>query len=303
MGDNAAHEAMATNDSLVTRACALQEFLATEALTQLLTGIHTLPCLPRLYLEVVEAIQAPHGSLETIGRIIERDRGMSVKILQLANCTFFGGDHQVSRPAQAVGFLGLDSVKALMLSVKVFAAFDPTHVQGFCLDALWQHSVTTAACAKHIATMESRDRQVIDEAFMAGLLHDLGKLVFAAHLPQAYSQALRLAQADSMPPWEAERILLGASHAELGAYLLGLWGLPDAVVEALAFHHRPSVCPHPAFSPLTAVHVANALVYEGDGPATVDASQRIDHDYLLALRLSGRFTTWREHCETMLAAA
>jgi HD-like signal output (HDOD) protein len=104
-----------------------------------------------------------------------------------------------------------------------------------------------------------------------------------------------------MPLWEAERIILGASHAEVGAYLLGLWGLPDPLVEALAFHHRPSACPHTVFSPLTAVHAANALAYEGDGPASADASQRLDHDYLLTLGLSGRFTLWREYCETMLA--
>lgn len=290
-----------TLKAAVTRACALRELSTNEALTQLIAGIQTLPCLPTLYLEVVEAIQAPHGSLETIGRIIERDMGMSAKILQLVNSAFFGVGRQVSNPAQAVGFLGLDIVKALILSVKVFAEFDATQMSGLCLDTLWHHSVATAAFAKHIATMEHGDRKMIDDAFMAGLLHDTGKLIFAAHLPHAYSQALRLAQAERMPLWEAERIILGASHAEVGAYLLGLWGLPDPLVEALAFHHRPSACPHTVFSPLTAVHAANALAYEGDGPASADASQRLDHDYLLTLGLSGRFTLWREYCETMLA--
>jgi HD-like signal output (HDOD) protein len=284
----------------VARACALQNLVADAALQQLVTGMEKLPSLPMLYLEVTKIIASPHGSLEQVGEVVARDIGMAAKLLQLVNSAFFGLRRQVSSPVEAVKLLGLDTVKALVLSVQVFAQFEPSLLLPLSLHALWEHSLATGSCAKSIARLEKSDRQAIDEAYMVGLLHDVGQLILAANLPEQYAKALVLAQEHHIPDWEAERAIFGASHGEVGAYLLGLWGLPETVTEALAFHHCPSAHPQPIFSPLTVVHVANGLVQE---ETIADPSILIDLEYLTALGCRERLTGWREHYRTSCTAA
>jgi HD-like signal output (HDOD) protein len=255
--------------------------------------MQTLPSLPTLYLELLEAVQDPRGTLERVGDIMSRDIGMTAKMLQLVNSAFFGLRRHVSSPAEAVKLLGLDTIKALVLSLQIFSRFDQKREGAFSLDALWQHSLATSTCAKRIAQEEHQDRHVADHAFMAGLLHDVGTLVLVANLPELYSAALVQAHEQGITVWEAERALLGTTHAEVGAYLLGLWGLPDPIVEALAFHHCPSACPDQRFSPLTAVHIANVLVHTEDSPEAGGALAALDSAYVARFGLSERLSTWR----------
>ena len=283
----------ATLQITVARACALRLLLADPTLQGLVASLPTLPSLPTRYLEVLEAVQDPHGSLERVGDIMSRDISMTAKILQLVNSAFFGLRRHVASPVEAVKLLGLDTIKALILSVQIFSHFDQKQGGAFALDVLWQHSLATSTCAKRIAQAEQQDRQVVDLAFMAGLLHDIGKLVLAAHLPDLYSVARVQAQAHGTTVWEAERAVLGTTHAEVGAYLLRLWGLPEPIVEALAFHHCPSACPDQRFSPLTAVHIANALVPTEDSTEAGGTPAALDSTYVAQLGLSERLSTWR----------
>ncbi|GIX49667.1 MAG: signal transduction protein [Candidatus Tectimicrobiota bacterium] len=279
----------------VARACALRELLADQALQRLVSGVKTLPSLPTLYTEVIAAIQAPDSSLEEVGQIIEQDMAMSAKILQLVNSAFFGLRRHVASPTQAVCLLGLNTVQALVLSVQIFAHFDQAVLRRLALDTLWQHSLATSVCAKQIAADLASDRTTVDHAFMAGLLHDVGQLLLAANVPEAYGRALALAHEASLPLWEAEQAVFGATHAEVGAYLLGLWGLPDAIVEAVAYHHRPAACLHQAFSPLAAVHVADALVREAEAGGGEDTG--LNPQYVAALGLAERLAEWRVQCQ------
>src|SRR5439155_326502 len=125
---------------------------------------------------------------------------------------------------------------------------------------------------------------------------DIGKVILAVNLPELYQQTLVLAQTKAIAAWEAERALLNTTHAEVGAYLLGLWGLPDGIVEALAYHHNQRLCPHNAFTPLTAVHVANALIHEMDVVDGGSRTEPIDLDYLVQIGLDDRLAVWRERC-------
>jgi HD-like signal output (HDOD) protein/CheY-like chemotaxis protein len=286
--------------STIARACALRDLLRDEMLKRLVAGMQTLPSLPTLYLEVLETAQAADGSLEKIGKIIERDISMTAKILQLVNSAFFGLGRHISTPVQAVSLLGLDTVKALILSSQVFSNFDPVKTPGLCLDTLWQHSMAVGVCAKAITKAENGAKRLIDDAFMAGLLHDVGKLVLAVNLPQLYSRALSLVQTEGVTEWDAERHVLGATHAEVGAYLLGLWGLPDSIVEALAFHHSPSACPDCTLSPLTAVHVADALVYEEQAVHGETPKGFVDQAYLAELGVEECLARWRQDYQSTL---
>jgi len=286
-----------TLKSTVKRACTLRDLLSQEALTELVSQMEVLPSLPSLYSELMDAIQSPDSSMEQIGGIISRDLAMTTKVLQLVNSAFFGVPRHISDPAQAVNLLGIETVKALVLTVGVFSAFIKQAPNRFHLDRLWNHSIQTGAYAREIAQSENTDKYFIDDAFMGGLLHDVGKLVLATSVPDDYGRTLELTRRQSMSEWEAETRILKATHAEVGAYLLGLWGIPDSIVEAIAFHHQPERCPVDSLSPLAVVYVANLLEHELEASKEAPGNGAQLHEtYLQKLGLMDRGPAWQEVC-------
>jgi HD-like signal output (HDOD) protein len=148
-----------------------------------------------------------------------------------------------------------------------------------------------------IAKAEKFETKATDDAFMAGMLHDMGKLVLISSLGDQYREALNFAHNNHTSLIEAEKEYFGATHAEVGAYLLGLWGFPDPIVEATAFHHCPRRCSATSFGSLTAVHAANALDYELRSDVSDECSIQIDLEYLNELGLADRLSAWREVCQ------
>ena len=321
-----------TIKSTVSRACALRDLLTNESLQLLVSQMQSLPSLPSLYAELVEQLQSPDSSVKKVGEIISQDLGMTAKILQLVNSAFFGVRRHISNPAEAVGLLGLDTVMTLAMTIQVFSQFKHDEKSGFSPNTLWFHSLRVGMLAKRIAQSENQDSEVIKDAFTAGLLHDTGHLVLASNLPKHYSQALMLTKTEGLSQEEAERQVFGATHAEVGAYLFGLWGLPNPIIETVAFHHHPGRCLAHQFTALTAVHVGNALEHEiqashlerlnfGFGEVNISSAQTkhsnrvpetqihephnetprncemdIDLEYLAELGLSNQLPTWREIC-------
>lgn len=280
----------------IARTGALRDLIDNDLLRQRVAGMQILPSLPTLYLELVEISQNPNASIEKITALIARDIGMTAKILQLANSAFFGIARHVSSTAQAVNLLGLDIVKALVLSGQVFTQFDSCQIRQCTLDTLWQHSLAVGACAKRIAQLEGCARTMIDDVFMAGMLHDAGKLILAANYPKEYQHAQALGRHNGLTDWQAESAVLGASHAEVGGYLLDLWGLPSEIVEAVAFHHCPDASPHQTFIGLTAIHVATAIVCDTATAEADTPAEAIDMNYLTRLGLKYRLALWRQQC-------
>jgi putative nucleotidyltransferase with HDIG domain len=282
--------------SVVTRAIALRQVLADSSLRALVSQLCKIPSMPQVYRELLAQIQCPNKSLNDLGAIVAQDVGMSVKILQIVNSAFFGLPRHVPDPVQAVCLLGLDVLRALVVTIHIFAELPLDGVDDLGLRNLWKHSTETGAMAKMIASAQGCDREACDHALMAGLLHDTGKLILAASQTQRYREALRLAEERAMPPLAAERDVFGATHAEVGAYLLGLWGLPDPTVEAVAFHHRPADCEAIAVTPLTAVHVANALQHAHHRTNAEGPPDGLDTAYLEHLGLAERWPAWRDQC-------
>lgn len=246
----------------VARACSLRGLLEDRELIQVVSSIKSLPSLPSLYAEIMKELAAPEGSLIRVGEIISKDVGMSAKILQLVNSAFFGIPRHVVNPARAVSLIGLETVKALVLSVKIFSQFEESSLQPHFIAELWDHSMSTGSIARDIARAEKLGQEKIDDSFMAGLLHDAGKLILADKLPEKWSKIVGLAAAENCSLWEAERLILGTTHAHVGAYLLGIWGLSETIVQAVAHHHSPDECPDGNQGVLTAVHLANVFARE-----------------------------------------
>lgn len=283
----------------VNRACALRDLLASKELGAVVSRIRSLPSLPSLYMRIIEVLQSDDPSLQKIGEIVSEDIAMSAKVLQLVNSSFFGIARRISNPVQAVMFLGLETVKALVLSVQIFAKWENSQLKGFDIEWLWHHSMTTGAVAKRLAETEQLPTHEADKAFTAGLLHDVGKLILAASLPDTYQKALAASKAQRIPLWQAEEEVFGTSHAEVGAYLLGLWGLPTSIVEAVAWHHRPSLCPARTFCPLTTVHVANALWHQAPSNRE-DSVSVLDTALIESMGLLERLPVWQSLYEQVV---
>jgi HD-like signal output (HDOD) protein len=276
------------------RACSVRRLLVDCAAKTVVSQIGTLPSLPSTYVMLVNECQSANGSVRKVADVIAQDIGMSAQVLHLVNSAFFGRRRRISDPLQAVQFLGLNTIKALVLSAEVFAAFDVTKVPGFSLEAVQAHCLATSGCAKLIAAAERVNEEVASDATIAGLLHEIGTLVFAGRLPEQYARARSLAAERSIRLAEAEQEVFGATHTEVGAYLLGLWALPDPVVEAVAFHEAPGRGGPQALSPKTIVHVAESIVDEALPMLAEAAPPVIDLDYLRGVGLAERVTAWRE---------
>ncbi len=277
---------------LIDRSCKLREILHNEELKRFVAGISYLPSLPSLYQQIVDEMQSPKVSIKRVADLIAQDVTMTAKILQLVNSAFFSLPQKIVSPHQAVVLLGIDILKGLVLHVHIFSAFelDP-RIKGFSIRGLANHSLLVGKLAREIVLAETNIRDMEENALIAGLLHDIGKLILLLD-PERYNQVLAHSQARRCNHYQAEYEILGASHAEVGAYLLDLWGIPEPVVHAIAFHHNPNKSMEANFSVLTAVHVANALARRKN----LDANElpELDLFYLLSIHKKEEISKWIE---------
>ncbi|MCC9641980.1 HDOD domain-containing protein [Rhodopirellula sp. JC740] len=279
----------------IEQALNLQDHLPNEELLQLSSQITSLPSLPDVFNELVKELQSEDACIEKVGSIIENDLAMSAKVLQLVNSSFFGLPSHVTSPKHAVSLLGLNVIRPLALDSKGFRKFDGDDQQASQMDREIQHGLSVANAARRIAQTESDQAELHDEAFIAGLLHDIGKLIFSIQ---------QSSDSPSTPPnykeWlkqlgDATRNPSDTTFDSVGAHLLGLWGLSQSIVEAVALHHRPSDAHDTQFTPLTAVHVANAWCNDttaARGAETISSGQ-LDHAYLQRLGVTDRLDIWK----------
>jgi HD-like signal output (HDOD) protein/ActR/RegA family two-component response regulator len=272
----------------------LDAYLQDEKIRNIVAQLDTLPSYPSLYFEIMKELDTPDPSLERVADIVAKDPGMTVKLLQIVNAASLGLARRFTNPVEAVQQLGIAAVQSLALSAHVFTCFENRALKGFSITKLWDHGANTARIARKILELERADATLTEEAYTAGMLHDIGKLMLANNLPEPFQRTLNLTQEKEIRFIEAEQEIFGANHAGVGAFLLGLWGLPTTIVEAVAFHHQPSRSEAATLSPLTAVHVANVLEHELSESKIIGCEPKLDLDHLAALGLQDRIDGWRE---------
>jgi HD-like signal output (HDOD) protein len=238
------------------RVCMLQDVLCTPGLRRVIGTLGELPSLSRTYEALNKALFEPSTTLATVAKIVEQDIAMSAKVLQLVNSGFFGLAFHVTDLEQAVNYLGFDAIRTLALYSDTFKVFIPGDgvPADFC-EALQAHSQRAARIAGALP-LSRADKEM---AIIAALLHDIGSLVLAATMPTALCSVLTMMSELGISQAHAEEQVLGTSHAEIGAYLLGLWGIHHVVVEAIAHHHHPARVKHARLDCIGAVYLANLL--------------------------------------------
>ncbi|MBN2703168.1 MAG: HDOD domain-containing protein [Pontiellaceae bacterium] len=262
------------NDELfkeaLTRAVTLVDLFDSDALRKVIGDGSTLPTLPELYRELSRALQAPGSSIEKITAIIKRDVVISAKVIQLVNSAFFSLQRRVESISEAITLLGSETLNSLVLACNLFDRFDENTVNEFGIRKIYAHSVAVGGRAQRIILHQTKDRKLAEEAMLAGILHDIGKLALIKSRNPEWRSLYLGRTPDSKPLHILEKEVLGVTHAEVGAYLVGLWGLSNNIIEAVAFHDTPSLAPEPPrLGSLCALYLANMFENQKDGEKNI----------------------------------
>ncbi len=241
----------ATLQTTIDDLIALAVLVAPPRVRAITGAVPRLPSGAAAYTDLTTAAVTPDASLDQMVRIVEQDPAMAAKVLQLVNSSFFGRAEYLDSARAAVLHMGLEPVRTLALAGRAFAPADGGGADDHEVERHRRHALRIAEAARALTP----DARLADTAYTAGLLHDVGKLVLAAHLPEDYAAAQRRIASTGQATHAVEREIFGTTHAEVGAYLLGLWGLPALVVDTVAHHHDPERAPNnPLIGVLIAAH-------------------------------------------------
>ncbi|MDD5719354.1 MAG: HDOD domain-containing protein [Candidatus Krumholzibacteria bacterium] len=221
-----------------------------------------LPTLPVVFQELFSRMQDPDAKISELAEVIARDQALTIKILKLVNSAFYGRSAQISTISRAVIIMGFQAVRSAALAVSVLERFKDLETDGaFSLTEFWRHSIGVSCLAKQAAIV--LHVSVPEDAFVAGLLHDVGKLVMLQHFPDDVNDLTRAAAEQRLTWRTCEEMLFPIQHDTIGRALFRAWDFPEAVIEAVACHHTPTASSR--YAELTAlVHLADFFSYHMD---------------------------------------
>ncbi len=281
----------------VERVCCLRDRLLDPQLRNIITSIKTLPSVPLLYNRLVRELDSENASSQAIGEIISQDAAMTSKILQLVNSAFFGLPDNVSNPQRAVSLLGFNTVKALVLGIHIFAQYQGQSNRLISIERMWKHSLVVSNLSFKIAREIGLNSQDQEDTRIAGVLHDTGKLLFF-NIPGFFQKVIP--GKNGIMTIESEYNVLKTSHEEMGAYLLGMWGLPNVILEAVAFHHHPAKVVSNKAEIVTALHIANGLVTMCERDMEMNIEPYLDLTYLETLGLTKKLDGWVSEAKVLV---
>jgi putative nucleotidyltransferase with HDIG domain len=282
----------------VQRSSDIQNIVGSAEVKQIIAQVDSLPSLPQLYNEIMTKLQDRETSIKDVGEIIQKDVGMTAQILKLVNSSFYGFYDKISNPVQAAALLGLDTIKTIVLSVEIFSTLKGDPKFDVYVNRLWRHCTLTANLAKQIAGLITDDKKFIEDAFLSGFLHDIGILILASKLPEKYSKVINRPHDKEKEFWEIEKQLLGVSHAEIGAYLLALWGFEDTIIDAISHHHNTIVRGDEPKSLITVTHLANSFAHRLDETFNNDPQKTLNIEYLENINALEQTKEWFRACKS-----
>ena len=284
----------------IERATSLNEVLNSKMLASLVGSVEQLPSMSQTFTEMHDAFNDLNTSIARVTEIVERDPAMCAKILQLVNSAFFGVVRNVTDIRTAISCLGMNVLQSLVLSVEIFRVFHPSKpVPGFSMDAVNAHSLLVSRLTAKIGG----DNIMPGMGLFAGLLHDVGKLVLAETAPEHLARAIKGAREERCPLYVAEEGLIGVSHAEVGAYLLAMWGIPHLIVEAVAHHHHPERVPFEKLDLISSLYFANCIANERESqttPLNPPACIPLNEEIVNKLGVADKLDDWRLLAEAPL---
>jgi HD-like signal output (HDOD) protein/ActR/RegA family two-component response regulator len=240
----------------VERLLKVQALLSDERIRTCVGGLGPLASFPRCYRALSNAMLREDVSVEEVADLVEQDPALSAKTLSVANSIYFGLARPTASIRNAVRHIGFELLRGLALSIDIYSRIHASVLASKALQGLPERLQQKGRLARQFCS----SRALAEEAFTAGLLLDVGYVVLAQCRGQPYIDLLDEAASRQLPVHELERDRLGFTHADVGAYLLGVWGVPPRLVEVVAGHHAPALADLAANPVAVAVHVADVLV-------------------------------------------
>jgi putative nucleotidyltransferase with HDIG domain len=221
-----------------------------------LNVVETIPTLPEILTRVMAMVDDPDASAYDLANVISRDPSLVATILKVVNSPFYGLSRQVSSIGQAVILLGFRTIRNLVLSASLLKSFGGRSLnRSFDRRCLWKHAIATGAAAKRLAPRAEMD---LEEAFLAGLLHDIGCVILDQYFPEEFAQVLGLLEAGERVVVDAEMQATGMTHAEVGQLVCQKWNFPQNLCRAIGHHHEPSATEEGRLE-ASVVHVADLV--------------------------------------------
>lgn len=284
----------------INSAMRLRSIIGDESLRSFVSGLQTVPSLSTAYRALIDELEDPNTSANKVGDAIASDIGLAAQTLKLTNSAYFSLPSTVTSCRQAVQLLGFDTIRSLVTVGNFYQEFAGNPERVPIVEAVAERSLAIGALAREIAKAEGLEKPAVEAAFCAGMLSHIGTLVFVANFADRYDKVTALVEEKNMPVLQAETEELGASHAQLGAYLLGLWGFGFDIVFAVGCHHRPAA--GAVFGIASAVNAAQFLTRTDEG-ALADRYIRasLDTGHLEACGKIDRLDAWRALHESMEA--
>jgi HD-like signal output (HDOD) protein len=271
---------------------ALREIASAPAVTDVLPTDSKWFDLPALYSQVIDEAARPDGNIEQAANLVDMNQPVSSALLKVLNSEFFAHSRSIGSVDQASYLLGFDLVRGVLLA-QLFFAQARQRERNLPVDKLIHHGHYAGSLARRVARLEKLNPKHADQALMAGAIQSAGMLVLSQHDPERYKRVLTMVADQGHSFEQAESELFGCDHAAVGARLLRGWGLPDNVVEAVAYQHNPGSCPHRNFSSLSAVYAANALVQDLKYPDGATPPETVDTRYLLSVASAPAISEWK----------
>lgn len=244
---------------LALRAHSLRNVLRDAKLTKLLSKTSGIPALPDTYLKIIRLLRREDYLQSALIETLSQDPAVVSQILKVANSALFGRQRKIASIMDAVTLLGTNTIRTIVLAVETFGKVDKEKFERFHLQGLCDHCFEVGSLAAKLAAQSPETRKLKDDALTAGVMHDIGKLILIDNHPEDYQGALDFQEISGVSLIEAEEKVFGCTHQEVGAYVLGLWSLPDSIVEAVAYHHQPELCNYNRKCVLSFVAAANVL--------------------------------------------
>lgn len=211
--------------------------LENQSAQNLVEGMQEMPSLPQLFYQIKKEVSDPYSTIARIAEVISLDQSLTARMLRLANSAFFGFPRRIETITDAVSLIGLQQVRDLALCTMVIEIFNKIDSDLVDMNSFWRHSLGCGICARVLAAHHREPN--IERFFVAGLIHDLGRLIMLMQIPDKTREIFAIAQERGELLFRVEREVLNYDHSDIGAALLQLWQLPEPMIEAAGLHHRP----------------------------------------------------------------